>query len=59
MAFIHMHHYGMCNCGPGMHWGMREWTKEDKIKALDRYEKALQEELKEIKEARESLQAKA
>lgn len=52
-----MYHYGMCNCGPG--WGMREWTKEDKLKALDKYEKALQEQLEEIKEVRESLKAKA
>ena len=52
-----MHHYGMCNCGPG--WGFQEWTKEDKLKVLDKYEKALQEQLEEIKEARESLKAKA
>ncbi len=38
---------------------MREWTKEDKLKALDKYEKALQEQLEEIKEVRESLKAKA
>lgn len=45
-----------------MYWGMgghKEWTKEDKLKTLDKYEKALQEELNEIKEMRESLKQKA
>lgn len=46
-------------CGPGMHcgpgFGRSDWTKEDKLKALDRYERDLKEELRGIGEMRSSL----
>jgi protease II len=49
--------YGMCNCGPGMHWGLKhkEWSKEDKLKALEKYERYMQDELKDIQELREKI----
>lgn len=40
-------------CGPG--FGHSVWTKEDKLKALDRYEQDLKEELKGIEKLRSSL----
>lgn len=43
---------GMC-CGCGFE--RKEWTKEDKLKALDRYEQDLKEELKELEDMRSSL----
>ena len=44
----------MCECGPmGMHH--KEWTKDDKLKMLEKYERRMQEELKEVQEMKEEL----
>lgn len=51
--------HGMC--GPGMHCGCgferHAWTKEDKLKALEKYERNLKEELKGIEGLRSSITA--
>ncbi len=48
-------------CGPGMYCGYgferHAWPKEDKLKALERYEQDLKEELKGVEELRTSLNA--
>lgn len=46
--------YGMCNCGP-MGSQHTEWTKEDKLKMLEKYERRMQEELKDVQEMKEKL----
>jgi hypothetical protein len=46
--------HGMCNCGPGG-WQQKEWTREDKLKMLEKYERRMQEELKEVQEMKEEL----
>lgn len=46
-------------CGPGMCCGSgferHVWSKEDKLKALERYVRDLKEELKGVEELRSSL----
>jgi hypothetical protein len=43
--------HGMCNCGPGMGYGWkRELSREDKLKMLEKYERYMQDELKEVQE---------
>jgi hypothetical protein len=44
----------MCDCGP-MGWQHKEWTREDKLKMLEKYERRMQEELKEVQEMKEEL----
>ena len=46
--------YGMCNCGPAG-WSQSEWTKEDKLKMLERFERRMQAELKEVQEMKKEL----
>lgn len=46
--------YGMCDCGP-RGWHHKEWTKEDKLKMLEKYERRMQEELKDVQEMKEKL----
>lgn len=51
------HTHGMCNCGP-MGWEPKEWTKEDKLKMLEKYERRMQEELKDVQEMKNKLAEK-
>jgi len=36
-------------------WHHQEWTKEDKLKMLEKYERRMQEELKDVQEMKEKL----
>lgn len=42
--------HGMCDCGP-----MGAQSKEDKLKMLEKYERRMQEELKDVQEMKEKL----
>jgi hypothetical protein len=42
------------NCGP-MGWHSKEWTKEDKLKMLEKYERRMQEELADVQEMKKEL----
>ena len=46
--------HGMCDCGP-MGMQHKEGTKEDKLKMLEKYERRMQEELKDVQEMKEKL----
>lgn len=36
-------------------WGAREWTKEDRLKMLERYERRMKEALEDVQEEKQKL----
>jgi hypothetical protein len=44
------HHHGSCCCGGLFHFGLRFWTKKEKIAWLEEYLEGLREEVKAVGE---------